>query len=95
MQFDAVARTVMAMRDAGRLTPADDALVAAIEGVASLIDAGAQDANMWREYRMMLKQLAEVGAADGGDDDLDELLEAFRGGAPLGNAANVSPDART
>jgi hypothetical protein len=87
MQSDAVTRTTAAMRDAGRLTPADDALIAAIEGVAAQIDAGANDAGMWREYRMLLKQLAEVGAVDDSHDDLDELLEAFRGGPKVGDSS--------
>jgi hypothetical protein len=84
----AVARTIGAIRDAGRATPADEAQIAAAELLAAAVDADPLNASLWREYRAALIQLSQIGATIGDDDDLDELLASFRGATPVVNPPN-------
>jgi hypothetical protein len=83
---EALAVTITAMRDAGRITPADEATVAAAESLALAVDAAPGEASLWREYRAALKSLTELGAVDDGGDDIGQLLEALRGGASVVDA---------
>lgn len=88
MNVEALKVTVSAMRDAGRITPADEATVAVAESLAAEVDTAPDDASLWREYRAALKVLVELGAADDGGDDIGELLESLRGGAPVVDPSN-------
>jgi len=72
-------------RALGRLAlyPEHAALVTATRNVAAVIDdqarAGRFDAQAWREYRLLLKSLTEIGA--GRDDPLAVEVEELRAAA--------------
>ena len=69
----AVDETVSAMRDAGRLTPMDAGLVAAVQGLVMAVDKFPNRASLWKEMLSALGQLAAAGG-DGEPDDLATLL---------------------
>ena len=81
----AVAETVKALRDAGRLEPVDRALVVAAETLADAVDAMPENASLWREFRASLSDLREV-ARDTAGDDLDALIDGLR--AEVGDSSN-------
>jgi hypothetical protein len=85
---DAVAVTIAAIRDAGRATPANEAQIVVAELLAAAVDAEPANASLWREYRAALLQLTEIGATDGDDDDIDQLLAALRGTAEVVDTTN-------
>ena len=76
----AVARTVDALRTAGRLQDEHAATVQMVESLALAVDSDPGNASLWREFRAGLETLMKVGEVN--DDDADEIsviLAALRG----------------
>jgi hypothetical protein len=73
VQVEAMRSTVDALRAAGRLELADDALVAMALGLAAVVDSDPGNASLWREYRAVELRLRETGGADAGDEFTDAL----------------------
>jgi hypothetical protein len=69
----AVESTIAALREAGRLSDTDDALVALARNLAAVVDGDSGNASLWREFRSVVQSLREVGA-----DDIDDDTAAFR-----------------
>jgi len=68
----AVKKLVGAVEPHAELAP----LVAAVEGLAALLDANPEDPAVWREYRFMLRDL--MGHVGGGvGDDLEQEFAAL------------------
>lgn len=75
---EAVETFVVATTPPGEVAP----LVAAVRGLAALLDADDSDPGIWREYRFMLRELREaVGSGVG--DDLEAEFAALDGGSDL------------
>jgi hypothetical protein len=72
----ALARTLKALRELGRLEAADDALVELCKSTAAAVDEMPGRAALVKEYRECLVLLAGLGT-DGGDD-FDALLDRLR-----------------
>lgn len=78
---EAVASTIAALHEAGRIQDTDAAVVALAESLAEAVDADrchgcatrGQTAALWKEYRAALVALSEVGS-----DDLPDDEQAFR-----------------
>lgn len=73
-QVEAVERMVEAVAD--RLSDEQAAFVAAVRGLAAVVDSDVSNLSAWREYRLMLQALREV-VGDGSGDTIDELLARF------------------
>lgn len=73
---DGLERTIKAL--AGRLTDADEALVALARGLAAAVDVAPDNAALWREYRAAVTALSEVGSDSDVDDDTQAFLLALR-----------------
>lgn len=86
-QADALMETLAAMRDEGRLSEQDGALVAMAEGLAAALDDDPSNAALWREYRAALSAVKECGL-DGDDDDTQEFVVSIAtpGRAKVGHA---------
>lgn len=82
----AVAESIRAMREAGRLDPIDRARVVACEALADAVDTDPANASLWREFRAALADLLEVGRKDG-IDDLDALIAGLR--SDVGNSSQT------
>lgn len=81
MLSKAVAETVQALRDAGRLEKVDAAVVAACEMLSLLIDADPENDKLWREFRAYVVLLTAAGS-EKGDDAVDRLLAALAAPVP-------------
>lgn len=88
MNLSALDETVSALRALGRLEDVDAATVEAARSLAMAVDEQPGNASLWREYQAAVRSLREVGADDDGGLDIDAIVAAIRGDAPLGNAAN-------
>ncbi len=89
VQADAAAVTVAAMREMGRLGPADTALVDAFLGLAEACDTKPLDAALWHQYMATERDLRAVGGADADADAADAFLRYLRGdddAPPFGGA---------
>ncbi len=91
---EALAVSVAAMRAAGRLEPADEALVAAAESLAVAVDGVPGDARLWQQYQAALRALREVGPDVGDRDEVERIIAALRGSAQVGDAADKPANAR-
>ena len=74
----AIAATVAALRDAGRIEPVDEALVVMAAGIAAAVDADPGNASLWREYRAVELRLREIGGADDASDDFSRALAGLQ-----------------
>ena len=78
----AVGRMLEALGD----QPKASAVVALVQGLASLLDADPNaDAEIWREYRMALKTLMEVAGGGDIDDNVRDLIDR------MGNSSSRNP----
>lgn len=82
---EAVDLMVGALED--RLSDEQAAFVAAVRGLASLVDANPSDVGVWREYRLMLQALQEV-VGDGDSDHVADLVDRYRSETGSSNAAD-------
>jgi hypothetical protein len=71
---EAVDRMVAALE--GRLSDEQVAFVAAVRGLAGLVDLNPSDVSVWREYRLMLQALQEV-VGDNAADEVADLRSKF------------------
>ena len=78
----ALAVTLAALRELGRLEAVDDALVALCESTARAVDESPGRASLVKEYRECLVVLSGLGSED--DSALDVLL-ARLGGPAVGD----------
>jgi len=78
----ALAATLKALRDLGRLELVDEAVVALCRSTAKAVDQFPERATLVKEYRECLVLLSDVGVSDG-SDELEALLEALH--ASLGD----------
>lgn len=95
---EAVAATIAALHEAGRIQDTDAALVALAESLAEAVDADrcggcnqcagcgtrGQTAALWKEYRAALVALSEVGS-----DDLDDDTLTFRASVSIPSRSPV------
>ncbi len=77
-QVTAVNRTLRALREAGRLTPEHEALVALAKGLAAAVDSEPNNASLWKEYRAAIGVLTEVGVGNDVDDDTKQFLVSIQ-----------------
>lgn len=84
----AVARTVEALRVAGRLQDEHAATVQMVESLALAVDSDPGNASLWREFRAALDSLLKVGEVNNDDaDEIGLILEALRGTTEVDNAS--------
>lgn len=74
MNVEAVDRMLVSLGD--RLTDDQAAFVAAVRGLAAVVDNNTADLSAWREYRLMLQALQEV-LGSGDVDHIENLLAQF------------------
>ena len=93
----AVARTVEALRVAGRLRDEDAATVQMVESLALAVDSDPGNASLWREFRAALDSMMKLGEVN--DDDADEItriLAALRGSSQVDDSEDAGQvDARS
>ena len=75
---------IAALAAAGRLEPADEALVVAARSLAHAVDADPGNASLWREYRAIEQRLRSTG--EGSTSGIEAALAALR--APVGDASH-------
>lgn len=85
---EAVAATLTAMREAGRLDATDSATVVVAESLARAVDDDPGNASLWREFRAALNDLRGVGASDADRDEISQIIEALRSGSQVGNSSS-------
>lgn len=88
MNLSAIDETVAALQSLGRLEDVDAATVEAARSLAVAVDEQPGNASLWREYQAAVRSLREVGADDGTGHDIDAIIAAIRGDAPVGDAKN-------
>ena len=71
---EAVDATLVALGD--RLSDDLTAFIAALRGLAGLVDADPSNLSAWREYRLMLSAFQEV-IGDDVDDNIADLVASF------------------
>lgn len=71
----AVARTIEALRKAGKLAEIDEARIRIVVGLAAAVDTMPDNPSMWREYRAAEKALREEALAHG--DPFDQLIASL------------------
>lgn len=92
----AVARTVEALRTAGRLQDEHAATVQMVESLALAVDTDPGNASLWREFRAGLDSLLKVGEVNDADaDEISLIISALRGTAEVDDSKNTkSRDSR-
>ena len=85
--LDAAQKTVLRLEQSGALEEADPDLVHAFLALAAAVDAFAEKADLWREYRQTGRALREAVAV-GVDDDTASFLVSIQtpGRAKVGNS---------
>ena len=73
--YEALRRTIQALRDAGQLAAIDEARIQICLGLAAAVDAMPDNPSMWREYRAAEKALREEASAHG--DPFDQLIASI------------------
>ena len=73
--YEALSRTIQALRDAGQLAAIDEARIQICLGLAAAVDAMPDIPSMWREYRAAEKALREEASAHG--DPFDQLIASI------------------
>ena len=88
----AVARTVEALRVAGRLRDEDAATVQMVESLALAVDSDPGNASLWREFRAALDSLMRIGeVSDASADEVNLIIEALRGSTQMDDTENTKP----
>lgn len=88
----AVARTVDALRTAGRLQDEHAATVQMVESLALAVDSDPGNASLWREFRAGLETLMKVGEVNDADqDEISVILAALRGSTEMDDTENPKP----
>lgn len=93
----AVARTVEALRVAGRLQDEHAATVQMVESLALAVDSDPGNASLWREFRAALDSLMRIGEVNDADqDEINLIISALRGTAEMDDATDTKQkNART
>ena len=73
--YEALRRTIEAMREAGQLAAIDEARIQICLGLARAVDVMPDNPSMWREYRASEKALREEASAHG--DPFDQLIASI------------------
>ena len=88
----AVARTVEALRVAGRLRDEDAATVQMVESLALAVDSDPGNASLWREFRAALDSLMKIGEVNDADaDEINLILTALRGSTEMDDTEDTKP----
>lgn len=92
--YRAVGYTIAALRDAGRLERADEALVALVRSSARSVDEAPKGtsaaASCARVHLLALDRLRGLTSCDD-DDTIDRLLAQLGGDPALGDAEDAGP----
>lgn len=73
--YQALQKTIQALRDAGQLAAIDDARIQIALGLAAAVDSMPDNPSLWREYRAAEKALREEASAHG--DPFDQLIASL------------------
>lgn len=72
---EAIDETLAVLEKEGRLRPSDSALVQMLRSMADSLDGRPGNSQMWREYKMAIRELM---GDERGNDEIEKLFEELR-----------------